>query len=35
MLADAGYPDGFSITLTPAIRGAPAEVEACEAVVQY
>ena len=35
MLADAGYPDGFSITLTPAIRGAPAEVEACEAVAQY
>jgi len=35
MLADAGYPDGFSVTLTPAIRGAPAEVEACEAVAQY
>ena len=35
LLADAGYPDGFSITLTPAIRGAPAEVEACEAVAQY
>ena len=35
MLADAGYPDGFGITLTPAIRGAPAEVEACEAVAQY
>jgi len=35
MLADAGYPDGFSITLTPAIRGAPGEVEACEAVAQY
>jgi len=35
MLADAGYPDGFSITLTPSIRGAPAEVEACEAVAQY
>jgi peptide/nickel transport system substrate-binding protein len=35
MLADAGYPDGFDITLTPAIRGAPGEVEACEAVAQY
>ncbi len=35
MLADAGYPNGFSVTLTPAIRGAPAEVEACEAVAQY
>ena len=35
MLADAGFPDGFSVTLTPAIRGAPAEVEACEAVAQY
>jgi peptide/nickel transport system substrate-binding protein len=35
MLADAGFPDGFSITLTPSIRGAPAEVEACEAVAQY
>ncbi len=35
MLAEAGYPDGFEITLTPAIRGAPAEVEACEAVAQY
>jgi peptide/nickel transport system substrate-binding protein len=35
MLADAGYPDGFEITLSPAIRGAPAEVKACEAVAQY
>ena len=35
MLAEAGYPDGFAITLTPAIRGAPGEVEACEAVAQY
>jgi ABC-type transport system substrate-binding protein len=32
LLAQAGYPDGFSITLTPAVRAAPAEVEACEAV---
>lgn len=32
LLAEAGYRDGFSITLTPALRGAPAEVEACEAV---
>ena len=35
MLSDAGFPDGFNITLTPAIRGAPAEVEACHAVAQY
>jgi len=35
MLDDAGYPDGFEITLSPAIRGAAAEVEACEAVAQY
>ncbi|PKB58843.1 MAG: hypothetical protein BZY83_04895 [SAR202 cluster bacterium Casp-Chloro-G2] len=35
MLAEAGYPDGFEISLVPAIRGAPAEVEACEAVAQY
>ena len=35
LLVDAGYPDGFTITLTPAIRGAPAETEACEAVAQY
>ena len=32
LLTEAGYPDGFSITLTPALRGAPVEVEACEAV---
>ena len=35
LLAEAGYPDGFSVTLTPAIRGAPSEVEACEAIAQY
>ena len=34
LLVEAGYPDGFSITLTPAIRGAPGEVEACQAVAQ-
>ena len=34
LLAEAGYPDGFSITLTPAIRSAPGEVEACQAVAQ-
>jgi peptide/nickel transport system substrate-binding protein len=34
LLADAGYPDGFSITLTPSIRNAPAEVEVCEAIMQ-
>ena len=32
LLAEAGYPDGFEVELTPSIRGAPAEVEACEAV---
>jgi len=35
MLEDAGYGDGFDITLTPAIRGAPAEVESCHAVANY
>ncbi len=34
LLAEAGYPDGFAITLTPSLRGAPAEVEACTAVAQ-
>ena len=34
LLAEAGYADGFSITLTPSIRGAPAEVESCEAIAQ-
>ncbi len=32
LITEAGYPDGFSITLTPARRGAPVEVEACEAI---
>ena len=32
LLAEAGYPDGFSIELAAAIRGVPAESEACEAV---
>ena len=35
LLADAGYADGFSITLTPVIRNAPGEVPGCEAVGQY
>jgi len=35
LLAEAGYPDGFTATLTTAIRGAPSEVESCEAVAQY
>ena len=35
LLAEAGYPNGFSATLTTAIRGAPSEVEACEAIAQY
>ena len=34
LLEEAGYPDGFSITLTPAVRGAPQEVESCEAIAQ-
>ena len=34
LLAEAGYADGFSITLTPSLRGAPAEVEGCEAIAQ-
>jgi peptide/nickel transport system substrate-binding protein len=34
LLEEAGYPDGFSITLTPSLRGAPAEVESCEAIAQ-
>lgn len=33
LLDEAGYPGGgFSITLTPAIRNAPAEVPVCEAI---
>ncbi len=32
LLAEAGYADGFSIDHTTSIRGAPAEVEACEAI---
>ena len=32
LLKEAGHEDGFDVTITPAIRGAPAEVEACEAV---
>ena len=35
LLVEAGYPDGFTITLTPAIRGAPAEVETCQALAVY
>jgi len=34
LLAAEGYPDGFSITLTPSIRGAAAEVESCEIIAQ-
>jgi len=34
LLEEAGYGDGFSITLTPSLRGAAAEVEACQAVAQ-
>ncbi len=32
LMAEAGYKDGFEIDITPAIRGAAAEVEACEAI---
>ncbi len=32
LMKEAGYEDGFEINVTPAVRGAPAEVEACEAV---
>ena len=32
LLKEAGYEEGFEVELTPAIRGAPAETEACEAV---
>ncbi len=34
LLTEAGYPDGFDITLTTAVRNAPSEVEACEAIAQ-
>ena len=34
LLEEAGYPNGFNITLTPALRGAPQEVESCEAIAQ-
>ena len=29
LLDEAGYPDGFEITLVPSIRGVPGEVDAC------
>ncbi len=32
LLEEAGYGDGFDITLTPSLRGAPVEVEACEVI---
>ena len=32
LMEEAGYGDGFEVDLTPAIRGSPAEVEACEAI---
>ena len=32
LLTEAGYPDGFDITITPDIRNVPGEVEACDAV---
>jgi len=32
LLAEAGYPDGFSMNLVPMLRGAPSEAEACEAI---
>jgi ABC-type transport system substrate-binding protein len=33
LLTEASYPNGFELTVTPAIRGAPGEVEACEAIL--
>ena len=30
LMVEAGYPDGFDITVTTAIRGVPGEVDACE-----
>ena len=32
LLKEAGYSDGFDITITPDIRNVPGEVEACDAV---
>ena len=32
LLAEAGYADGFEITITPSIRGIPGEVDACWAI---
>ena len=32
LLAEAGYPEGFDITITPDIRNVPGEIEACDAV---
>ena len=32
LLEEAGYRDGFEVKLTPALRGTPAEVVACEVV---
>ena len=32
LLAEAGYPDGFEVTLVPSIRGVPGEIDACFAV---
>ena len=32
LLSETGYSEGFSITLIPALRGAPAEVEVAEAI---
>ena len=29
LLVEAGYPDGFEITIVPSIRGVPGEVDAC------
>ena len=34
LLVKAGYPDGFSITVTTSIRGVSAEQEACEAIAE-
>tara|TARA_B100000315_G_scaffold243047_1_gene266006 strand:- start:1939 stop:4239 length:2301 start_codon:yes stop_codon:yes gene_type:complete len=35
LLAEAGYPDGFTITLSIGFRDTPAELKACEAIASF
>jgi peptide/nickel transport system substrate-binding protein len=35
LLVDAGYPNGFDVTITPLIRNVPGEVDACHAAGQF